>query len=160
MIKTIDIVALVTILAVLIAVVLTPWIFWFVPTETDYTYHVKVQQAYDVSRVEDSDVTPFESLSQDEQDVLYRAFKEIETGQFVGEDGAEVRVTFDERRQVFDTWRSIEVNGIVLLVAVAESTTSRTDFDQPWVWELSMLWFGAWGWICLLILGAMFVPPY
>lgn len=107
-----------------------------VPEQTEYEYNVKMEQAYAVDRVEDSDVTEFSEFSEDEQDVLYKAFKEVETGQMFGETSAEVSVTFDEQRDVFDTWRTVEVNGIVLLVAVQENAHS--------MWDTSIIWVDWW----------------
>lgn len=98
------------------------------PQEKDYTYHVKAQQAYDVSRVESDDVTAFENLSGTEKELMYRAFKKSD--HFMGT--SEVRIQSDEQLTEFQGWRSIEVNGVVMVIAVDEEI--KWAADNEWAY--------------------------
>lgn len=107
----------VTGLAFVTALVLTPWYFFLAPTEPDeYEYTVKTQQAFDVSRVSDDDVTAFDNLSSDEQDVLFDAFKKSD--HFMGTSSE--TVYYDTEHDTFEGWRNIEMNGVVFVLAVNE----------------------------------------
>ena len=121
------------------------------PEETSYTYEIKAQQAYDVDRVSDSDVTQLENLSADEQDLLYDAFKR--TDHFMG--ASEVTIFRDEQLDTFTTWKTIESNGIVLLVAVNEDRETTFDLSVPWVkyWGV-----GIFGSLAYILTGIMMLP--
>lgn len=107
------------------------------PSVTEYQYEVKAQQAFDVDRVDDSDVTDFDDLEADEQELLYRAFKKSD--HFMGE--SEVTIHTDEQLDTFTDWRTVESNGIVLLVAVDETREEHLDSSVRWakLWGYSML---------------------
>lgn len=96
------------------------------PEQTEYEYEVKAQQVFDGERVEDGDVTEFENLSEDEQEILYRAFKK--TDHFMG--SSEVTVSTQTKHKVFDDWRTVESNGVLLLVAVQENKTTTADMSE------------------------------
>lgn len=96
------------------------------PQQHEYEYEVKTQQVMDVDRVEDSDVTPLEQLSDDEREVLYRAFKKQD--RFFG--SSQVIVTFNDKHDIFTEWRTIETKGVLLLVAVEESRNAYVDYPE------------------------------
>lgn len=110
--------------------------FGLFPQETTYQYEVKAQQVFDTDRVEDSDVTQFENLSDDEQYVLYKAFKKSD--HFMGT--SQVTVSTDEPYDTFTDWRTVESNGVLLLVAINEDTSKDLDPSQ-YVWYHHLLMF-------------------
>lgn len=79
---------------------------------TAHEYTVKTEQVQDAERVERA--TSLENLSQDEQQVLYDAFKN--TDEFLG--GAESTVRTDEPQQISQGWQVVDVKGVSLLVAI------------------------------------------
>jgi len=130
------------------------------PKQTEYSYDVKVQQVYDVDRVEDGDVTEFKNLREDEQKVLYEAFKEIETGQMLSEDGAEVRVTFNEQRASFNTWKTVEMKGVVMIVAIDENSTTLWDTSIPWVFWWGLAYIFSALYVVFGVFKALFAPSW
>jgi hypothetical protein len=122
------------------------------PEQTSYEYEVKAQQVFDGDRVQDSDVTEFENLSEDEREILYQAFKK--TDHFMG--SSEVVVYESTRHQVFNDWRTVESNGVLLLVAVQETKTSEPDPSEytwfHWLVVGSMVY-------CLLGVFRLFMFP-
>lgn len=96
----------------ILAVVVPIGLLFIAPEETTYQYDVKAEQVNDVDRVEDP--TAFENLSQTERDVLFQAFKKSD--HFLG--ASEVTVSSEQKMETFDGWRVIEIQGVVLLVAV------------------------------------------
>lgn len=124
------------------------------PQETTYNYEVKAQQVMDVDRVEDSDVTQLENLSTDEQRLLYDAFKK--TDHFMG--SSQVTLSYqDERLETFNQWKTIESDGVVLLVAVNEYSKQTLDTDKLSWYQWMPFWaviYNIFGWIVI-----MFQPP-
>lgn len=113
-----------------------------IPEQTQYTYDVKMEQAQNIERLNDSDIQELSEFSDDERDVLYEAFKNVETGQLINDKSAEASVTFDERRATFDdTWKTVEINGIIFLVAIQENVNEINDTSVWWVmwWEAMLL---------------------
>jgi len=112
------------------------------PHETTYEYEVKAQQVFDGEHVEDSDITEFEDLSDDEQEVLYEAFKKSD--HFMGT--SEVYVSNGpERLDTFHDWRTVESNGVLLLVAINEHTETTPDSSEyewyHWISIFGMIYF-------------------
>jgi hypothetical protein len=102
------------------------------PSETGYNYEVKAQQVFDAERVEDSDVTEFDNLTADEQDILYEAFKK--TDHFMG--SAQVTIVHRDRQfNTFTDWRTVESNGVLLLVAINEHIDKQNDPSQYEWWH-------------------------
>lgn len=143
---------LVSILVLLLGM---PWMVWFAPMEPNYHYEVKTQQAFDVDRVEDEDVTEIENLSADEKDVLYRAFKKED--HFMGSSKSWVYP--DERLETFRGWRLVEVKGVVLLVAVVEHTDEQPDKSIPWVRHVMNLILASAVYFVAGMMAVMMMPP-
>jgi hypothetical protein len=112
------------------------------PHSTTYSYDVKAEQVQDVDRVEDSDVTEIENLSADEKKLLYDAFKK--TDHFRGSSQVSLHYQ-DERLDTFNDWRTVESNGVLLLVAVSESSERTPDSTEytvfHWILLLSIVYF-------------------
>ncbi|AGM11537.1 hypothetical protein M199_gp129 [Halogranum tailed virus 1] len=126
----------------------------FFPQETSYQYEVKAQQVFDGDRVEDSDVTEFEELSADEQDVLFRAFKKSD--HFMGTSQVTV-YNGNERLDTFTNWRTVESNGVLLLVAINEHQETQPDTSEHkwyhWMVLYSMIY-------CMVgFFVILFLPP-
>jgi hypothetical protein len=100
----------------------------FAPMHTTYEYDVKTQQVFDNDRINNS--TKLSELSEDEQAILYEAFKKAD--HFAGSE--EIHVTRSEKLDTFNQWRVVEYNGVYLLVAIngpeAQTTYSNT---LPWI---------------------------
>lgn len=126
----------------------------FFPQETSYEYEVKAQQVFDVDRVEDSDVTEFEDLSSDEQEVLHQAFKKSD--HFMGTSQVTV-YNGNEQFETFTEWRTVESNGVILLVAINEHQDTQPDMSEHewyhWIVISSMIYFS------FFILLLMLLPP-
>lgn len=98
----------------------------YAPEKTVYEYDVKAEQVYDNGKINES--VTLQELSQDEQKILYDAFKE--TDDFLG--GSNVLVKSDQRLDTFDGWKVVEYNGVYLLVAI----------DGPYVETVHADWTG------------------
>lgn len=126
----------------------------FFPQETSYSYEVKAQQVFDTDRVEDSDVTEFEDLSEDEQHILYEAFKKSD--HFMGTSQVTV-YNGNERLDTFTDWRTVESNGVLLLVAINEHQQTQPDSEAykwyHWIPFYGMIYF------VVFIVAVMFLPP-
>lgn len=113
----------------------------FFPEQETYHYDVKAQQVFDAERVEDGDVTQFEELEHDERELLYEAFKK--TDHFMG--SSEVTITKTEQLETFNDWRTIESNGVLLLVAINEETRTQADLSEyvwyHWILSLAPIYF-------------------
>lgn len=86
-----------------------------VEPEMDYEYTVKAEQVNDGDMVDGGASIEYDSLSEEEQEVLYDAFKKSD--HFLG--GAEARVVTDEPIAVSDEWRVVEIKGVPVLVAIS-----------------------------------------
>ena len=85
----------------------------FAPTDTSYDYDIKAEQVYDNDKISDS--VELQKLSQDEQDLLYDAFKKSD--HFFGSE--EVTITRDSKLDTFDGWKVVEFQGVYILVAIS-----------------------------------------
>ena len=127
------------------------------PESESYQYDIKTEQVYDTQWVEHNDVTHFDDLSADEQQLLHDAFQK-EHELIFGTGSASVSLHYqDERLDTFTDWRTIEVNGVLLVVAVSESVEAHPDASQfewqHWVLVGGMIYFVL-GWLYLLL-----IPP-
>jgi hypothetical protein len=112
-------------LSVIVMILMVPMLFGgFFPSTTHYSYEVKAQQVEDTDRVEAGDVVQLENLSEDEQELLYHAFKK--TDHFMGASSVVLNYQ-DQRLDTFTDWRTVESNGVLLLVAVNEQTEQVRD---------------------------------
>jgi hypothetical protein len=110
-----------------VALCLAYFIFGFAPMHSEYNYDIKAEQVYDNDQINES--VELQNLSQDEQALLYDAFKKSD--HFMG--GAEVTIEKQERLETFDGWKVVEYEGVYILVAI-EGPEEVTRFSgwQPW----------------------------
>lgn len=83
--------------------------------ETEYQYDIKTEQVEsDSYSLNDSEVTRFEDLSEDEQDALFMAYKKSD--HFLG--GASATIVVDEKLDLTEDerWRVVDIKGVRLLV--------------------------------------------
>lgn len=83
--------------------------------DTVYQYEVKAEQVNEDEMTEGQDIIEYENLTEEQQEVLFRAFKESDN--FL--DGASVTVRAEQKYDVFNDWRIIEIRGVPMLVAIS-----------------------------------------
>jgi len=86
---------------------------------TVYEYSIKTEQVNDNSLLEENETIPIEDLSQDEQDMLYHAFKKSD--HFL--DGAQVVIETDEDLNYSSEWRLVSMDGVMFVTAMQEHDT-------------------------------------
>lgn len=108
----------------------------YFPEQYDYRYDVKTEQISDTDWVEENEVVQFENLTDDEQQVLYDAFKEQD--HFFG-SSEETAGEYDEPLDTFDGWKTVERGGALFVMAVEENVVPRQDWSQyQWYHKLSV----------------------
>jgi hypothetical protein len=119
------------VMAIGLLVLSTPFVAMaLVDGDTEYEYTVKTEQVQsDSHSINDSQVTPYDELTDNEQQALYDAYKQSD--HFLG--GAEVHIVTDERLTV-DTvgeWKVVEVQGVRLLTSIQFEDTRTTYPEIP-----------------------------
>lgn len=109
--------------------------FILMETTTEYEYEVKAEQVYDSRHVSVNDSLQHYNLTDEQDEVLYRAFKN--TDGFL--EGSSSYFQSPENYTVFDDWRVVNVNGVSLLVAIQKDEVPEPVHFHDHILELIFL---------------------
>jgi hypothetical protein len=120
------------VMAIGLLVLSTPFVAMaLVDGDTEYEYTVKTEQVQsDSHSINDSQVTPYDELTDKERQALYDAYKQSD--HFLG--GAEVFIVTDERLtgDTVGEWKVVEIQGVRLLTSIQFEETRTTYPEIPY----------------------------
>lgn len=105
-------------------------------TDYDYQYTVKADQIGENEMFEDRQVTPYQNLSENEQKMLFEAYKQSDG--FLEE--SETIVTVDEPMENVTMWQAVNVKGVPMFIGITGPEKVISDSDS---WDFLIVLVGS-----------------